>query len=85
MEAAVEGIFVLAADQALAAGEDAGPDAAADQEENYQRDDGDGDDRRAQPACVAPAVDAIINFAVDRANAFLVVVWRLVRELLCID
>lgn len=78
----VEVILLVAVEYTLAERKDASPDAAADEEEYYQHDKRQRDQRRSEAARVAPAVDAVVNFSVDGADALLVVVRRLIGELL---
>lgn len=78
----VKFIPLITIDDTFAEREDASPDAAADKEEDYEYDKRQRDQRRSEPTGVAPTVDAVVDFSVDGADAFLVVVGRLVGELL---
>lgn len=74
-------VIVLAIDHTLAACEDTGPNATTYEEENEERNETDSYKCRSHRATVAPAINSIVNFSVDRTYSPRVFI-RLIRKLL---
>lgn len=68
----------FAAQERSAASKNASPNAAIDKKDNNQWEDSYGYDCRSQAASVAPAVNSIVNFSINSAHSFDIVIRCLV-------